>query len=316
MKNIIFVLFVSILIFVSCNNDRKLEIKTSKGRINLLLPTSVLVSSIFVFDTACVLNWQKEFKESDFINKVFSKVLSSEVSVLKPFSTDSTKCTKEEIFNGMDVKSEPLNLNEIKSIYFEEEWAVDTAEPFLFEKVVLNWYPIRYFKRNNEILKKLIFKVSAGNPSELLAKNVITEFQLIDTIQPSFTENIDALKLVTLLVKKAYSGKFKLWDPSNTEKELSRKDIDENLGQAVDTTYVEDPQTNETVMKVMKKAIVLEEITSIVFVEDWYYDPKTFAIKKVITGLGPVRSCMKYDGEITKKVAFMMYFGKEKTKIF
>lgn len=318
MKISILVLLVAVVLFTSCNNDNKSDVTSTKGRINMLLPTSVNVGALFLFDTTKVLNWQKEFNSSDFIKKVFSKAMNSEVSVFAPFAADSIKCNKDDIIKGMAAKSDQLNLSEIKSIYFEEEWSMDTTEPFMFEKNVLSWYPVRYFKRDGSDLeeKKLIFRVKQGNPIELLAKNVISEHNLYDSIPLPFTKNLDAFTLAELLINKATSGKTKVWDPMNVEKELTISEIEKNLGVVTDTAFVDDPNTGETVMKVFRVEIMPEEIASIVFVEDWYYDPTTFAIKKVITGIGPVRHYMKNDGEMAKTVVFMIYLGTEKTKLF
>lgn len=318
MKNLLFVFFAAIILLASCKNENKSELENLKGRVNLLLPTSVPVNNLFLFETAGELNWQKEFNSTDFIKKAFSKVLNSEVATYFPFSDDSTKCLKEDILKAMGAKAEPLNLSEIKSMYFDEEWSIDTAEPFLFEKKILNWYPVRYFKREGSDKEdmKLVFKVKAGDAQELLAKNVITEFLLQDTVQPSWTANLNSTKLVNLILEKVFSGKTKVWDPFNIEKELTRHDIDQNFGAATDTVFIDDPETGKQVMKIFKTEVRPEEISSIIFVEDWYYDSKTLAIRKVITGMGPVRSYEKSEGDIAKKVVFMMYFGNEKTKIF
>ncbi|MBI5542230.1 MAG: hypothetical protein HY951_19390 [Bacteroidia bacterium] len=318
MKFYLLVLFVTVVLFTSCNNENKSDDTSSKGRVNMLLPTSVNVGDLFLFDTTKVLNWQKEFNSSEFIRKVFSKAMSSEVSVYAVFAEDSTKYTKDEIITAMAAKSEQLNLSEIKSIYFEEEWSMDTTEPFMFEKNILSWYPVRYFKRAGSDLeeKKLIFRVKQGNPTELLAKNVISEHNLYDSVPLPFTKNFDALALAELLIKKATTGKTKVWNPMNVDKALTISEIEKNLGVAADTAFVDDPNTGESVMKIIKREIMPEEIASIVFVEDWYYDPTTFAIKKVITGIGPVRHYLKNDGEMAKTVVFMIYLGTEKTKLF
>jgi hypothetical protein len=318
MKNLLFVFFAVTIVFTSCKDENKSELEISKGRVNMLLPTSIPVNNLIVFETSGELNWQKEFNSTDFIKKAFSKVLSSEVATYFPFSDDSTKCIKEDILTAMGAKAEPLNLSEIKSMYFDEEWSIDTTEPFLFEKKILSWYPVRYFKREGSDKEemKLIFKVKGGDAQEILAKNIKTEFQLQDTIQPTWTENLNSPKLVSLILSKVFSGKTKVWDPSNIEKELTRQEIDMNFGVTTDTIYLDNPETGKQEVKIIKREINPEEISSIIFVEDWYYDSNTLAIKKVITGIGPVRHYVKSDGEMAKKVVFMMYLGNEKTKIF
>lgn len=323
MKNILFAFVAGTLFFTSCCNDEKsLTSETSKGRVNLLLPASVPVNQLFAFDNISIPSWQKELKANDFISKVFSKVLSSEVTVFEPFADDSIKSTKEDIFSKMGTKSEPFNLSEIKAIYFEEEWSLDTAEPFLFEKNILNWSPVRSYMRDKAEgeIKKLIFKVKAGNPTELLAKNVIYEFYLEDTLNPANTKSINNEVLAHLIVDKALSGKIKVYDPMDVNKLLSVNDIETKMGVRRDTVYVDDINTGKSDEKIINTEIDYSEIRSIVFIEDWYYDSKTFAIKKVITGICPVRYYQKpgseNESDMVKSVAFMMYLGKEKTKLF
>ena len=251
MKNLLFVFFAVTIVFTSCKDENKSELEISKGRVNMLLPTSIPVNNLIVFETSGELNWQKEFNSTDFIKKAFSKVLSSEVATYFPFSDDSTKCIKEDILTAMGAKAEPLNLSEIKSMYFDEEWSIDTTEPFLFEKKILSWYPVRYFKREGSDKEemKLIFKVKGGDAQEILAKNIKTEFQLQDTIQPTWTENLNSPKLVSLILSKVFSGKTKVWDPSNIEKELTRQEIDMNFGVTTDTIYLDNPETGKQEVK-------------------------------------------------------------------
>jgi hypothetical protein len=306
------VFFAFALLFIlSCNN----ETETGSKRVNLLIPSVVKVNQLFSFDTTVIPLWQKEIKAANLIEKLFEKVMKSEITVFDPL-LDTIKYTKEDILKRMGIQSEPVNLSEIQSVYFDEEWSLDTTEPFLFEKKVISWCPVRYFTKDSMELKKLIFKVKEGNPTELLAKNVISEFNLEDTVSPEFVKNIDKNRLRQLLIDYALSGKVKLWNAANTETELTKEVIIRNLGQTNDTILIEDPESGKVNQQVLTIEYNLSEIESIVFVEDWYYDPATFAIKKLITGIGPVRYYTKEDGEEAKSIVFVMYFGKEKTRIF
>ena len=315
MKNLSVLLALMVVVFYSCSDSDKNTGIGKNNRTNMLLPSTVPVSQIFLIDEADVLGWQKEFKASNLVEKVFKKALGGEITVYNTNLDENTILTKGEILTALGTE-DGTDLSEIKSLYFEEEWLLDTTEPFIFEKKVLCWYPVKYYIRDSVEYKKLIFKIGVGNPKELLAKNIITEFSLEDTINPIFTHNLNKEKLVILLTDYAKSGKIKVWDPVDFTKELNIDDINKVLGKAADTIIIEDPETGATAQKVINKEIDLSEIQSIVFVEDWYYDPSTFAIKKEITGIGPVRYYIKEDGEIIKNIAFMLYFGKEKTKIF
>lgn len=313
MRNFVIVTIV-IFAFFACTNE-KTEVST-KNRVNLLLPTSVPVNQLFVFDSTNT-NWQKELLDSKLISRIFDKFNKSELTVYDPSTDDTilTKYTKKQVYNNLGVNSVPLNYNEIKGLYFKEEWFFDTTEPIIFEKNVISWSPVRYYEQNNEKLKKLVFKISGNEASEILAKNVICEFNLDDTVSPEFVKNIDSKKLSELLINKALSRKVKVYNPMNIDEELSKEKIKQNLGERIDTIMVENTETSEMTQKVIVSIINPDEIKSLIFVEDWYYNPKTFAIKKVIKGIGPVRHYYKLD-ETVKKIAFIMFLGNEKTKIF
>jgi hypothetical protein len=317
MKNIIFFVSAIAFLFAACSTEKKTDSDASKGRVNMLLSSSVQVSQNFIFDSIAVPYWLNGFKTKDFIQTVFEKAMNSEITVYDPNADDTShiKLTKEDILNRLDQQKGLLNLSEIKSFFFKEEWFLDTTEPFLFEKKVSCWYPVRFYQTENTNKMKLIFKATGGNPTELLAKNVIYEFNLEDTINPEFTANLNMIKLSTLLVNKVLNGKTKGYDPIDTNHVFTHEQILSRMGATKDTVYVEDVNTGEQSLKIIAVAPMFEQITSLIFVEDWYYDLKTFAIKKVIKGIGPVRHYMKGNENI-KNVVFMMYAGKEKTKIF
>jgi hypothetical protein len=317
MKNIIFVVSAVILIFSACSNENNTDANASKGRLNMLLPSSVPVSQIFLLDSIAVPGWLKGFKTSEFIQTVFNKAMNSEITVYDPSSDDTShvKSTKEDILNRLDQQKGLLNLSEIKSLFFKEEWFLDTTDPFLFEKKINCWYPVRHYQAENIDKMKLIFKASGGNPTELLAKNVIYELNLDDTLNPEFTVNLNTVKLTSLIINKVLNGKAKGYNPLDTNYVFTKEQILSRMGAANDTLYVDDLNTGEQVQKVISVGPMYEQITSLIFVEDWYIDPKTYAIKKVIKGIGPVRHYMKGNENI-KNIVFILHLSKEKTKLF
>ena len=320
MKAILFAsLFVSMII-VSCTNENNTD--ETKGRVNMLLSSTVPVKHLFEIDTIGIPVWQEEIKASGIFEKVFNKALHSEISVFNPLSanfSEEDKYSKEDILKQMGLENEPIDFSEIKGILFDEEWSLDTTEPFLFEKNVLSWTPVRYFKRDMgddiiENLKKLVFKVNKGEAKELLA-HVIYEFNLEDTINPENTSSINAQRLSRLLIDKAVSGKIAVYKPTDISVSLNKDEILQNMGKTNDTLYMENPETGEMEVKVIQTDPFYYQITSIIFIEDWYYDPATLAIRKEITGIGPVRHYTKGEQEL-KTVVFLMYPNNKKTPIF
>ena len=317
MKNSIFVIAAIMFLSFACTTENKNNSDVLKERVNMLLSNSVPVSQVFLFDSVTIPSWQKTLKANEFIKKLFDKVINSEVTVYDPNADDTShiKSTKEEILNQLNQQKGLLNLSEIKSIYFKEEWFLDTTHPLLFEKKVVCWYPVRHYQNENIDKMKLIFKATGGNPTELLAKNVIYEFNLEDTLNPEFTTNLNVAKLSSLIINKVIHGKAKGYDPLDTNNVFTVDQILTHMGAAKDSVYVDDPNTGEQVLKVIDVSPMYEQITSMVFVEDWYYDLKTYSIKKVIKSVGPVRHYLKND-EPVKNIIFMMPLGREKTKLF
>jgi len=334
MKQLQIVGIASIFLLVACNLGN--EKKGNNNRANLLLPKTILVNQEFMSENTTIPAWQKNFNFSNFIEDVFDNVLNSTLSVFDPLSDDSTgkKCQINEILSKMGQTKDTLIvtdeateekvyiqpkdtflLKEIKSLYFEEEWSMDTSEPFVFEKNIISWCPVRYYTTENKTFKSLIFKISKGNPAQILAKNIIYEVDLTDILQTGNLKNLNVSKLVSLIYNKAISGKAKLYDPMNVDKELSVTQVRQTLGERTDTVYVDDPETGESVQKIVKTIINPKEIESLVFVEDWYYDSKTFAIKKVVKGIAPVRHYYKMEDKM-KTIPFVIFTGNEKINIF
>ena len=320
MKQLFVLVGSFIILFSSCSTENKNENTDKKSRTNLLLNNTVPVSQLFSLDSAVIPLWQKEISNSKLIEKLFKKINESGITAYDPSMEELVPFTKEDILRNMGTENSP-DLSEIRSVFFNEEWFLDTTDEFIFEKNVISWEPVRYYKKSmdadqSEMLKKKVCKLSQGNPTELLAKNVIYEFDIQDSLYPTFTKNIDAEKLTTILVNYALSGKVKLWSPMDINVELTKNEVETKLGQVTDTIYIENPETGEIDTQVITFQIDPLEIKSIIFVEDWYYDPSTFAIKKVITGLGPVRHFYKSDNEKVKSIVYMLYTGKDKTNIF
>ena len=234
MKNIFVISAFILFLSTACSTENKTETETSKGRVNMLLSASVPVSQVFIFDSVTIPAWQKGLKANEFINTIFKKVLNSEITVYDPSADESSdiKSTTEDILNRLNQQKELLNLSEIKSIFFKEEWFLDTLDPVLFEKKVLCWYPVRHYKTENIDKMKLVFRATGGNPTELLAKNVIYEFNLEDSLNPEFTINLNIAKLSSLIINKVLYGKAKAFDPLDTTNVFTKEKI---LGSVHDT---------------------------------------------------------------------------------
>jgi hypothetical protein len=56
-----------------------------------------------------------------------------------------------------------------------------------------------------------------------------------------------------------------------------------------------------------------DEIKSLIFIEDWYWDKESLKLKKIVTGIAPVRTYFKSDEEgkafNVKEIVYVVYFN-------
>jgi len=308
MKNILLIIIT--FYFVSCCNNSENKIFNK----NLLLDTSVFVKHLYQTDTANTL-WNVGFDKSEIFAKLFNALNNNSLEAYSPF-TDENKFEKYQKDYIVKNLGGSLKLNEIKGILFNETWDLDTSYKLNFTKTVLSWLPIRFYQNDSESLKKLVFKIkSNNNTSDLLAKNVIYEFNLSDTINPEFVEKINRNRLIEILNSFVLRKKIKAYDPFNIKKELTLNELKAKLGTTTDTLIIEDPITFKVNKQVVKKEINLFEFESIIFIEDWYYNSYTFSINKVIKGIAPVRHLYKIDEKV-KSVPYVIYLTDEHINLF
>jgi len=308
MKLVLFVIITSFTISCCNNSENKIINK------NLLLDTSVFVKHLYQEDTLNAL-WNKGFDKSAILTKLFNALNNNSLEVYSPFSDDNKfeKYQKEYIIKNLGGS---LKLNEIKGILFNETWNLDTANKLNFTKTVLSWLPIRFYQNDSECLKKLVFKIkSINNTPNLLAKNVIYEFNLSDTVNPEFVEKINRNRLIEILNKFVLSKKIKVFDPFNINKELTLNELKAKLGTTTDTLIIEDPITFKVNKQVEKKEINLYEFESLIFIEDWYYNSTTFSINKVVKGIAPVRHLYKIDEKV-KLIPYVIFLTDEHINLF
>jgi hypothetical protein len=308
--NLLIAITISYLFFIACcSEDNK--------KTNLLVQNKITVNSSFFLNDSIMPHWQKGFSSKIFFKNLFSKVFTSDIKVYSPEYNDTSNSPmkNEDVMKSLKSNSTTFDVSSIKSIFFTENWFLDTSKAFIFTKEVENWCPVFHFYRDSIERRKLVCKLTGGNPSVLLASNVISECSVKDSLYPNFTKNINVERLAKIIIDYVLSGRIKAFSPADMNKELQKEEINKLVGKITDTISVVNPITGETQVSVSESEIPYDEMTSIIFVEDWYYDKTTFAIRKVITGLGLVRHYFKHD-ESTKSIVFMIYPDGKKTQIF
>lgn len=283
--------------------------------------------------------------DSEFINSLASKALSQQLKIYEfvvagssndfTFSEPDTaakelsvKMIKIALGERKEAESEavlkPIDLSELQGIIFHEYWNFD-ANIMKFDKEVVSYTPVRYFEQ--EIIKQRVasptFSIHCkkGAAEKLICKDVKYSVSLVNmadgiangeltTYFPVGIEGLNKGRFFIEVLQKVLSGKQKAYDffaPVKTE--LSIKEIRRSLGEKNDTVYKENPTSGEEEKVVEAVMYNRFELTSIYFIEDWYYSPENFSIVKKVKAFAPVR---EYDGETGqrfKTIPFIIYTG-------
>ncbi len=284
---------IPILFFMMLASCQQSEKNTSFLNKNLLIDNEVFVSSIYSDSVSTASPWKPVFKINQFISTLFYEVLQNKLTLYSPIFEDT-------IFHPLDKESWLYILQNNKHLTFDtaqfndilfyETWELDTNQTFQFTKNIIYWAPIKTDKELKQ--RKLAGKVksTASEATTLLAKHVIYEFPFEDSLTPNYLLNKN--KLVRLIIDKALQNGMTCYNPF-TANPLTKEELRKRLELTDSSIYL--PYHN---------------ISSILFIEDWYYNPQTFSIRKDVVGIAPVKISFN-DDELTKTIPFV-FFMKEK----
>lgn len=315
MKKTIYLL-VLVSIIISCNTvDKKAEseLNGTEATKNDLLPEKVIVYNEVNYNLQSIPEWLSGV-DNAFFAQLNESVLQSEVQL---YSSNVfyqpeliVKMTDEDVRNNM------TSGGEINAIYFIEEWSFN-KKTYSLEKKIEAWSPVlEYYKEFEGVIdttkkvKKLLYDVRelAGSDEKLIAENMTYE---VNFSSGNNSEYLDLTKLVNLIVEPVIEGKVKSYDFFD-KTELANIDVKQIFGYAVDSLEEQDPVTSKWVWKYIEHDMDFSEVEAFVFVEDWFIDTKTYAIRKKIKSIAPVVFRVRIDetGEsyVSKRIAFSVNF--------
>ncbi len=286
-----FFLFL-LLILGACQNNsvKSVEIKSSD---NLLLEKKVYVSTLFSDSVLNASPWKPAIGIRRFVSDLFYQVLQNKLTLYSPIFEDTTfhKLEKDSWINLLqNNKNQIFDTTQFNDIYFYETWSLDTNQTLNFQKNLIYWAPVKTEKERN--VKKLAGKVKCecSSAEKLLAKHMIYEFPFEDSVTPNFSLNKS--RFARLIIDKALGGKVKVYNPF-TAKEMNKKELEQRLEISDSTLYM--PYTS---------------YGSILFIENWYYNPDNFSIRKDVIGMAPVKYDFN-DEEPTKVIPFVIFMKDE-----
>lgn len=228
------------------------------------------------------------------------------------------------------------DISELKALLFYDVWSFDEKN-FSFTKKVIAYCPIRkypnphrddddwWFKKIGFIVTPVLKKRQENKIHKRmkLFAHVEYEFPLEnkeqfgnnDNEMALYTEDLESpnwnsyarQKFRNLLINKALSQQTQVKDYASGNL-LGLDKVKANLGYGEQEVIMVDPDTGEEKIFKIEPEIVKEEIKSVIFIEDWYYDPETLLIEKKVKGLAPVRFFEDPEtGNTVKKIAFVLY---------
>jgi hypothetical protein len=253
------------------------------------------------------------------------------------YQTDTLINWTEDPDNQSEITSKAIDYTEIRSLYFTEAWNFD-SEALVFEKDIIAISPIREYyresgfedesKRFAKAFRSLypddlgFFKKRRSEKNMEVRNTIVYECLLVDNEQffydivnievsnAPFLTSHSRKKLFRGLIEPVLSGKLKAYSYPD-EESLSVNQVEKALGLSTDTVYSVDPDTGETIILLTEQILDYNQFKSILFFEDWYYDPKTTRMKKEVKALAPVRhyySEEDYDMENPiKQIVFKVY---------
>lgn len=227
--------------------------------------------------------------------------------------------------------------DEISEIGFVEEWNLN-VDGFKMSKNVLVYDFVREYTKDgeSEIRKLLTFTIipnidTITNPKwdlvctkvnevriEAVSLNEIIEYgkekqefwnagNSIFNYRNPFWNSYTYTTLVDALFKNVEEGKVNTFD-FNTKEAISFSEIEERMG-ATEMTINYINENGDEVTQTIKQDLIAEEIKSLIFIEDWYIESNTLALRKKITGIAPVRYFMKGETDyVFKQIPFVILY--------
>ena len=305
MKKLLFI-FVPFLFLFACNNENQSEINEISED-NALLAKDVKIIDRITLKNDDNPDWVLSFDNEVFFKNIFEKIFSGEftdcykhirkLSDTSKYSAEDVKERMVSIYhNETDKEDAQPDLSELKEILFREEWNFD-SEKLVFEKKIMGWSPIRVYIASNDT-EDTRFKMvmCIHNDKEFEKVNKIAEdYEYIYDFNDKYLEKtgLDKDGFYNFLLQNIKDGKIKTYDPiylvDKSKREFTLEQLKNFAGISLDPDDF------------------AEEVNQIIFVEDWYFDDKTFNIAKEVKGLGFIAE--RYNNnERDDKILFFIFF--------
>jgi len=337
LKRIILNICIIITIAYSCKSG----IDTSTS--NDLIPNAIQVK----YENLISLPESSEIfttlDKTGFTDKLIAKTLVGKIPVYDSFDT-SKVLTKDEIKavigswqdtvvginekkgdTALIIRQFGFDKSELKKLLFTENWWFN-SKTFTLKKQVKTWCPVKvYYKEDDtahsDLLKKMLFCVKQKDTPkpancELIKENVTTEFSLYNETVPEWLADLNPKRFMNIVLDNIFNKNVVAYDFFDQKKKLSIEEVKANMGETTKIYSVENQKTEKFDTLRINSKMDLDEVKSLIFVEDWYIDWNTLAIYKTVKSIAPVRvytsSHNGEDDEVEKKIAFIVHLNTAK----
>lgn len=242
-----------------------------------------------------------------------------------------------------------INLDELKSINFIEDWAF-TENPLSFKKNVYVIEPVRralyaysddgeyrsrkvfrFYNNPNKIAEKSKLKLAAtvkyehffnleGNFQDNNFQKLVEmcflqneksseNNQITNSLTSPFFNTFNQRVFISTLLSNVFSGKAKVTD-FNGSKALTPEDAKSRVFEKV-VVRVTNPDTWQDEDRSIENDYS-SQIVSVIFIEEWYFDEESLCFEKKVIGIAPVRYFYDYENEkdiLKRKVLFTVYMN-------
>ncbi len=294
MKFLLFVLIISTLFSCQQQPSHSSD-STYPSNTNLLLDNEVAVYSLYSELAQKQSPWNNAFKVRPFLTSLFYQVLQNKIILYNPIFEDT-------VFHSLDKdvwlnilkndKQLTFDTTQFNDLFFFEYWYLDTISDLRFEKKIHYWSPV---KREKTVLK-LAGKIRCTPISDkkTLASQIIYEFPLQDTLFEN--DRLNKKKLVKVIIDWAIQHPEKTYNPFTAEA-MNKNELLQRLSLTDSSLYMP-----------------YNDINSILFVENWYYEPSSFSIEKEILSVAPVLYTFDNE-EISKHILFVLHLKQKPFKL-
>lgn len=326
MKNLLYIVVI-VIAFASC--------KTEKKTIEAQKLAEKLTYSVNLENPVNNLPVLTNFDNKGFIDNILAKIKDSLVQAYKFNVNVKTEITfadveknfgagaeqrvvefedgqMREVLIQMDIRSQ-----EVKDLIFIENWNFDENNLQITKDVK----GISVIRPIHDAYDSLLIYMTTPfmvyfNDSAKHVKNIVCQ-RAEYTVKLSKCDSLfidyatfDSKKLIDLMLEKVLNKDIPAYDYFSAEKtKLSKDEILDYFDAGEKTVLVENIETGEMEEKTTNEEIHKDQITELVFIEEWSYDKENFNFEKKIIAYGPVREYYKPSRpDKLRTVPFLIYF--------